>query len=122
MALKGLAYRLNNILHVSLTNACVRRPFLELRGAGYRLPESSGFQPLAAADGVGTSDVVSAEDVDKVVDDANDPANGLAPFGTVFGGHFGDPLLEIDVLVRAAHTHARTHTLSTHHAHTLTHT
>jgi hypothetical protein len=90
-----VAYRVSNVLHVALTNQSVGRAFLQLRGAGYRLPEASGFQRLP-------EDItVTADEVDAAVDAANDVGTGgLAPFGTVFTGHVGDPLVALDTLVR----------------------
>ena len=70
------------------------------RGPGYRLPASSGFQPLA------DDAQVTPEAVDEAVDAANNmEEGGLLPFGTVFAGHVGDPLLEMDTLVRICSNH-----------------
>ena len=91
----GLAYRINNILYVSLTNSAVGRSFLELRGAGYRFPTSSGFRRLPP------NHVVNADEVATAVELAFGEDVSLPPFGTVFAGHCGDPLLEIDILVRS---------------------
>jgi len=90
-----IAYRFNNVLYVALTNNAVGRSLLELRGPGYRLPTESRFQALP-------DDVqVTADAVDEAVDAANSVDQASTPFGTVFAGHLGDPLLELDTMVSA---------------------
>ena len=75
--MRGLTYFLRSNLYITLTNECNAFTSLYLRGANFKMPEASGFQPLE--EGVEPT----AEDILKAVDEAFD-AGKISGFSLSF--------------------------------------
>mmetsp|Transcript_26666 Transcript_26666/g.50687 ORF Transcript_26666/g.50687 Transcript_26666/m.50687 type:complete len:212 (-) Transcript_26666:251-886(-) len=91
---RGMAYTLRNYLYVALTNETPACSLMASRGPGFKMPPSSGFEPLPQ-DGEPT-----AEQVFAIVEDAY-KEDGEVPEGVVYGG-LGDPLLRLTVVQDSA--------------------
>lgn len=97
--MRGLTYFLRSNLYITLTNECNAFTSLYLRGANFKMPEASGFQPLE--EGVEPT----AEDILKAVDEAFDAGkisvSSMESEPITFAGA-GEPLLRLGVLTSAA--------------------
>ena len=95
--IKGLTYVLKNKLYIALTNKCVSKSIIDLRGPSFQMPSSSNFIPLEKEP--------SAQDVYTAVDNAFEQGivgvSSMDSDEITFAG-IGEPLLKIDTMTDAA--------------------
>ncbi len=95
--MKGLTYVLRNKLYIALTNQCVSRSPIQLRGPSFQMPASANFSPLEREP--------TADDIYKAVDDAFEhkliAISSMDSDEITFAG-IGEPLLRLETMTTAA--------------------